>query len=234
MSAYHNRPLPAVTRLSAGFDWKRGWIRGRTEVGHLPVGMTGAREEDGRVVLASSLELDDRSAQEVWSGRAPGLEGERPAAGMTSNVIWRQTANGAIWRLSPCIPTGTVSRKRLSGGVLAMRSLRAQGPGNGSGNGNGNGNGHGNGHGHQAGGHGSVGKMTLLEAAQVIERLQVRAAHTAELEALRIARDAVLTIVSEGFLTLKDRLEGDGIPVRLGCESGAAAGSGQAATVAHD
>ena len=48
--------------------------------------------------------------------------------------------------------------------------------------------------------------MTLVEAAQFIERLQGRAAHERELEALRIARDALLVIVSEGFSTLEDRL----------------------------
>ena len=79
-------------------------------------------------------------------------------------------------------------------------------PGSGNGNGNGNGKRPINGE--------SVGRMTLMEAAQLMERLQGRAAHTGELEALRIARDALLTIVSEGFVTLKDRLKTDGVQVR--------------------
>jgi hypothetical protein len=48
--------------------------------------------------------------------------------------------------------------------------------------------------------------MTLMEAAFLVERLQGRAAHSGELEALRIACDALLTMVSEGYLTLGDRL----------------------------
>jgi hypothetical protein len=48
--------------------------------------------------------------------------------------------------------------------------------------------------------------MTLMEAALLMERLQGRAAHSGELEALKIARDALLTMVSEGYLTLGDRL----------------------------
>jgi len=48
--------------------------------------------------------------------------------------------------------------------------------------------------------------MNLIDAAQLIERLQMRAAHEGELKALKIARDALLTIVSEGFSTLDDRL----------------------------
>jgi hypothetical protein len=52
------------------------------------------------------------------------------------------------------------------------------------------------------------GKMTLLEAAFLMERLQGRAAHAGEVEALRIARDALLTIVAEGYSTLADRLRG--------------------------
>ena len=71
-------------------------------------------------------------------------------------------------------------------------------PGGGNGNGSGNGQRPINGE--------SVGKMTLIEAAQLMERLQGRAAHTGELEALRIARDALLTIVAEGYVTLADRL----------------------------
>jgi len=94
-----------------------------------------------------------------------------------------------------------VSRKLLIGGVLAMRNLRAERPEDGNENG------------HQGNGHRRVGKMTLLEAAETVERLQGRAAHAAELEALQIARDALLTIVSEGFLTLKDRMRTDGVAV---------------------
>ena len=48
--------------------------------------------------------------------------------------------------------------------------------------------------------------MDLMDAAQIVERLQMRAAHEGELKALKIARDALLTIVSEGFSTLDDRL----------------------------
>jgi hypothetical protein len=48
--------------------------------------------------------------------------------------------------------------------------------------------------------------MNLIDAAQIVERLQMRAAHEGELKALKIARDALLTIVSEGFSTLDDRL----------------------------
>lgn len=51
------------------------------------------------------------------------------------------------------------------------------------------------------------GKMTLMDAALLVERLQGRAAHFGEIEALRIARDALLTIVSEGYLSLADRLQ---------------------------
>ena len=50
------------------------------------------------------------------------------------------------------------------------------------------------------------GKMTLMEAAFLVERLQGRAAHAGEVEALKIARDAILTIVAEGYRTLGDRL----------------------------
>jgi hypothetical protein len=48
--------------------------------------------------------------------------------------------------------------------------------------------------------------MNLMEAALVVERLQARAAHAGEVEALKIARDALLTIVAEGYTTLADRL----------------------------
>jgi len=51
--------------------------------------------------------------------------------------------------------------------------------------------------------------MNLIEAAEIIERLRGRAAHNGELDALKIARDAVLTIVSEGFATLEARLRAD-------------------------
>ena len=50
------------------------------------------------------------------------------------------------------------------------------------------------------------GKMRLIEAAFLVERLQSRAAHAGEVEALKIARDALLTIVAEGYATLEDRL----------------------------
>ena len=48
--------------------------------------------------------------------------------------------------------------------------------------------------------------MNLIDAAQIVERLQRRAAHEGELLALRMARDAILTIVSEGYSTLDERL----------------------------
>ena len=57
------------------------------------------------------------------------------------------------------------------------------------------------------------GRMTLMDAALLMERLQARAAHPAEVEALQMARNALLTLVSEGYLTLNDRL------ARLGRES---------------
>jgi hypothetical protein len=50
------------------------------------------------------------------------------------------------------------------------------------------------------------GQMTLMEAARLMERLQGRAAHSGELEALRIARDALLTLIGDGYCTLADRL----------------------------
>jgi len=50
------------------------------------------------------------------------------------------------------------------------------------------------------------GKMKLMDAALLVERLQGRAAHPGEVEALKIARDALLTIVAEGYTTLADRL----------------------------
>jgi hypothetical protein len=53
------------------------------------------------------------------------------------------------------------------------------------------------------------GKMKLMDAAVLVERLQARAAHAGEVEALKMARDALLTIVAEGYATLSDRL-GDG------------------------
>ena len=60
----------------------------------------------------------------------------------------------------------------------------------------------------QAGTNGSKpnGKMKLMEAALLVERLKSRAAHAGELEALKIARDALLTIVAEGYTTLDERL----------------------------
>jgi hypothetical protein len=57
-----------------------------------------------------------------------------------------------------------------------------------------------------------VENLTLVEAAQLIERLQNRAAHERELEALRTARDALLIIVSEGCTTLAERLHPDAEP----------------------
>ncbi len=48
--------------------------------------------------------------------------------------------------------------------------------------------------------------MTLVEAAEIVERLERRAATPGELQALQVARDALLTIVSEGFQTIGDRL----------------------------
>jgi len=118
---------------------------------------------------------------------------------------------------SGCIANVTVSPNWLTSGVLAMETFRPASTQRGSGKrrGNGNGNGHepGNGHGHGgspgAASPQSVGKLTLVEAAQIIERLEGRAAHERELEALRIARDALLVIVSEGFSTLGDRLRAD-------------------------
>ena len=50
------------------------------------------------------------------------------------------------------------------------------------------------------------GRMKLMDAALLVERLQSRAAHAGEVEALKIARDALLTIVAEGYTTLEDRL----------------------------
>ncbi len=57
-----------------------------------------------------------------------------------------------------------------------------------------------------ANGTGPNGKMKLMDAALVVERMQSRAAHAGEVEALKIARDALLTIVAEGYVTLIDRL----------------------------
>lgn len=54
--------------------------------------------------------------------------------------------------------------------------------------------------------------MTLVEAAELMERLQRRAAHQGEIEALRIARDALLVILSEGYTTLGERLRRDTQP----------------------
>jgi len=66
--------------------------------------------------------------------------------------------------------------------------------------------------------------MNLVDAAQTVERLQLRAAHEGELQALKIARDALLIIVSEGFTTLDARLKGQSAQV----PSGASAEEGQA------
>jgi hypothetical protein len=68
------------------------------------------------------------------------------------------------------------------------------------------GDGNGKGTGEPRPGQAGAGEMTLVEAAQLVERLQGRAAHERELEALRIARDALLVVVSEGFSTLRERL----------------------------
>lgn len=54
------------------------------------------------------------------------------------------------------------------------------------------------------------GKMRLIDAAILMERLQNRAAHAGEVEALQVARDALLTILAEGYDTLAERL---GLPV---------------------
>lgn len=48
--------------------------------------------------------------------------------------------------------------------------------------------------------------MTLIEAAEVMEKLQRRAAHVGEVQALQTARDALLILLSEGYTTLQDRL----------------------------
>jgi hypothetical protein len=50
------------------------------------------------------------------------------------------------------------------------------------------------------------GNMTLMDAALLVERLQSRAAHAGEVEALRMARDALLTLVADGYSTLAERL----------------------------
>jgi len=63
-------------------------------------------------------------------------------------------------------------------------------------------------------GRGEVTPMTLIEAARLMERLQGRAAHAGEVEALRIARDALLTLVADGYTTLADRLGRPGVGVR--------------------
>jgi hypothetical protein len=52
-------------------------------------------------------------------------------------------------------------------------------------------------------------RMTLIEAAEVMERLQRRAAHQGEVQALQAARDALLILASEGHATLGDRLHRD-------------------------
>lgn len=52
--------------------------------------------------------------------------------------------------------------------------------------------------------------MHLVEAATLVERLQGRAAHAGEIEALRIARNALLLLVAEGYSTLYERLRAAG------------------------
>lgn len=52
--------------------------------------------------------------------------------------------------------------------------------------------------------------MTLIEAAEFMERLQRRAAHQGEVQALQVARDALLILASEGHATLGDRLNREG------------------------
>ena len=51
--------------------------------------------------------------------------------------------------------------------------------------------------------------MTLIEAAEIMERLQRRAAHEGEVQALQVARDALLILLSEGYSTLGERLRRD-------------------------
>ena len=58
--------------------------------------------------------------------------------------------------------------------------------------------------------------MTLMEAALLMERLQSRAAHAGEFEALKIARDALLLFVAEGYTTLADRLSRQENSTRVG------------------
>jgi hypothetical protein len=57
----------------------------------------------------------------------------------------------------------------------------------------------------------STTSMSLIDAATLIERLQSRAAHPREVEALQMARDALLTLVSEGYTQLHGRLH-TGVP----------------------
>jgi hypothetical protein len=86
--------------------------------------------------------------------------------------------------------------------------------------------------------------MTLVEAAELVERIQRRAAVPRELEALQQARDALLVIVSEGFLSLTDRhaaLKGQPAPepwtrgqVRPPAEGASAAGAGVVADAGPD
>ncbi|MEW5982157.1 MAG: hypothetical protein AB1806_07270 [Acidobacteriota bacterium] len=52
--------------------------------------------------------------------------------------------------------------------------------------------------------------MTLIEAAEIMERLQRRAAHQGEVQALQVARDALLVLLSEGHTTLDERLRRKG------------------------
>ncbi len=55
--------------------------------------------------------------------------------------------------------------------------------------------------------------MNLVEAAVMMERLQRRAATPDEFDALQAARDALLTIVSEGYFTIAARLRGESFPL---------------------
>ena len=166
--------------------------------------MTGAREEEEETnSLARSLGLDVSSLGKVWWA-------DPTTPHETHDKLRHLTTNGPMAQFgacSACIRSATVSPNWLSNGVLVMKIYRSVSPQPGNGNGNGNGNGHGNGHASPV--HEGVGNLTLIEAAQLIERLQGRAAHERELEALQIARDALLVIVSEGFTSLKERLQTD-------------------------
>ena len=94
-----------------------------------------------------------------------------------------------------------------------------------------------NGNGHRSTSLRDVKTLTLIEAAQLIERLQSRAAHERELEALRVARDALLIIVSEGCTTLAERLKPQSEPIHepepAGPRAGRSTPSFQAAFSPH-